>query len=151
MAEGFVEGLIADVTEKVRRAIMLAYAQGRADALAGANQLPVMRFSGAVREYADDYPVLDFDGDGGKAYRAAAKVRRKPPEKHEKLHSPDDFWFNLCAEFSAMKIENPSLTQADFVRMKASPRIKQKTFNAKMLQLRRNGRFTHRPRMRRNK
>lgn len=101
----------------------------------------------------DPHPTFDFPAydEQRTGERMTTGNKRKSPEPHNVIHHSDDFWLEICREYQTMRHRNPNLTQADFVRIKANPRIKIKTFNAKLLQLTKTGAFTHKPRTRRIK
>lgn len=136
---------------EIRKAYDKGYAAGRKDAFAEiaaaqkAHQIPKV----------DPHPTLDLfshvDTTNENGERIATGLKRKSPEPHNAIHNTDDFWLQVCREFQQLKHRNPNLTQADFVRIKANPRIKIKTFNAKYLQLTKTGTFTHKQRTKRIK
>ena len=99
----------------------------------------------------DPHPTFDFPAfeEQRNGERMTTGNKRKSPEPHNVIHHSDDFWLEICREYQTMRHRNPNLTQADFVRIKSNPRIKIKTFNAKLLQLTKTGAFTHKPRTRR--
>ena len=101
----------------------------------------------------DPHPTFDFPAfeEQRNGERMTTGNKRKSPEPHNVIHHSDDFWLEICREYQTMRHRNPNLTQADFVRIKSNPRIKIKTFNAKLLQLTKTGAFTHKPRTRRIK
>lgn len=101
----------------------------------------------------DPHPTFDFPAydEQRTGERLTTGNKRKSPEPHNVIHHSDDFWLEICREYQTMQHRNPNLTQADFVRIKSNPRIKIKTFNAKLLQLTKTGAFTHKPRTRRIK
>lgn len=136
---------IHDMAEIIKTSYNSGYEAGRKAAFAE------MRMNAhASLAKVDPHPTLNFpafDETGGE--RLTTGLKRKSPEPHDVIHHSDDFWLNVCREFQQLKHRNPNLTQADFVRIKANPRIKIKTFNAKLLQLTKTGTFTHKPRTKR--
>lgn len=138
---------IHDMAEIIKTSYNSGYEAGRKAAFAEMRMTPH-----APAAKVDPHPTLNFpafDANNETGERLTTGLKRKSPEPHDVIHHSDDFWLNVCREFQQLKHRNPNLTQADFVRIKANPRIKIKTFNAKLLQLTKTGTFTHKPRMKR--
>ena len=71
------------------------------------------------------------------------KPKRKSPIPHNRVNNKDEFWHEVIREYFTMKKKNPTLTRADFVRMKDDPRIKAKTFNSKLHYMSKYGALPH--------
>ncbi len=71
------------------------------------------------------------------------KPKRKSPVPHNRVNNKDEFWHEVIREYFTMKKKNPTLTRADFVRMKDDPRIKAKTFNSKLHYMSKYGALPH--------
>lgn len=71
------------------------------------------------------------------------KPKRKSPRPHNRVNNKDEFWHEVIREYFSMKKKNPTLTRADFVRMKNDPRIKAKTFNSKVHYMSKYGALPH--------
>jgi hypothetical protein len=132
--------------------ILKAYAEGYTAGHAAAMAEIAEQRNHAVPKI-DPHPTFDFPAfeEQRNGERMTTGNKRKSPEPHNVIHHSDDFWLEICREYQTMRHRNPNLTQADFVRIKSNPRIKIKTFNAKLLQLTKTGAFTHKPRTRRIK
>ena len=138
----------ATATLECERAYEIGYEAGRKAAFA---EIAAAKAHSVPK--VDPHPTLDLfshvDTTNENGERIATGLKRKSPEPHDVFHHSDEFWLNVCREYQQLKHRNPNLTQADFVRIKANPRIKIKTFNAKLLQLTTTGTFAHKPRIRR--
>jgi len=132
--------------------VLKAYAEGYTAGHAAAMAEIAEQRNHAVPKI-DTHPTFDFPAfeEQRTGERLTTGNKRKSPEPHNVIHHSDDFWLEICREYQTMRHRNPNLTQADFVRIKSNPRIKIKTFNAKLLQLTKTGAFTHKPRTRRIK
>ena len=141
-----------NIRMKVQSAILKAHADGYAAGHAAAMAEIAEQRNHAVPKI-DPHPTFDFPAydEQRTGERLTTGNKRKSPEPHNVIHHSDDFWLEICREYQTMRHRNPNLTQADFVRIKSNPRIKIKTFNAKLLQLTKTGAFTHKPRTRRIK
>lgn len=71
------------------------------------------------------------------------KPKRKSPRPHNRVNNKDEFWHEIIREYFTMKKKNPTLTRADFVRIKDDPRIKAKTFNSKLHYMSKYGALPH--------
>ena len=141
---------IHDIAELTKVVFKKGYDEGRKAAIAEVTAAAQKAHSVPK---VDPHPTLDLfshvDTTNENGERIATGLKRKSPEPHDVFHHSDEFWLNVCREYQQLKHRNPNLTQADFVRIKANPRIKIKTFNAKLLQLTTTGTFAHKPRIRR--
>lgn len=137
-----------NVWVEINKAYEKGYAAGRNSAFA---EIAAAKAHSVPK--VDPHPTLDLfshvDTTNENGERLTTGLKRKSPEPHDVFHHSDEFWLNVCREYQQLKHRNPNLTQADFVRIKANPRIKIKTFNAKLLQLTTTGTFAHKPRIRR--
>ena len=143
-----IDQAIHDMAEIIKTAYDAGYKAGHAAAMA---EIAEQRNHAVPK--IDLHPTFDFPAfeEQRNGERMTTGNKRKSPEPHNVIHHSDDFWLEICREYQTMRHRNPNLTQADFVRIKSNPRIKIKTFNAKLLQLTKTGAFTHKPRTRRIK
>lgn len=141
-----IDKAIHDMAEIIKTAYDAGYKAGHDAEMAEIDE----QRNHAVQKI-DPHPTFDFPAYDEQltGERLTTGNKRKSPEPHDVVHHSDDFWMQVCREYQTMRHRNPNLTQADFVRIKANPRIKIKTFNAKLLQLTKTGAFTHKPRTRR--
>ena len=141
-----IDKAIHDMAEIIKTAYDAGYKAGHDAAIA---EIAEQRNHAVPK--IDPHPTFDFPSydEQRTCERLTTGNKRKSPEPHDVVHHSDDFWMHVCREYQTMRHRNHNLTQADFVRIKANPRIKIKTFNAKLLQLTKKGAYTHKPRTRR--
>lgn len=141
-----IEKIAALISSECEKSYAQGYEAGRKAAFA-----EIRASAHAAIPKVDPHPTFDFPSFDETGERLTTGNKRKSPEPHDVVHHSDDFWLEICREYQTMRHRNPNLTQADFVRIKANPRIKIKTFNAKYLQLTKTGMFQHKPRTKRIK